>query len=358
MITFGIVGTGWRTLFFLRVAQACPDRFKVVGMVTRNPANVSAAVKAFEVPLYTSVDDLIAATKSMFMVTSVPWDVNPGLIQTLVERDMPVLSETPPARTLEEMLGLWTLVEQGAKIQVAEQYWVQPHHAARITFAHSGKLGRITQAQVSAAHGYHGISLIRRYLGLGFENAEITAKQFTAPIVQSPTRDGDQPQETIVESQQMIAHFDFGDRLGVFDFTGDQYFSYIRGQRLLVRGERGEIIDHKAVYLQDFQTPIAVTFKRQSAGLNGNLEGHYLKGIQAGESWVYRNPLAPGPLADDDIAVGTCLLKMADHIEGDDDCYSLAEACQDRYLQIMMEQALEKGQPVMTETQIWAGDLS
>ena len=37
MITFGIVGTGWRSHLFLRVAQACPDQFTCAGVVTRDP---------------------------------------------------------------------------------------------------------------------------------------------------------------------------------------------------------------------------------------------------------------------------------------------------------------------------------
>jgi predicted dehydrogenase len=35
MIRFGIVGTGWRTRFFLRVAHALSDRFEVVADVTQ-----------------------------------------------------------------------------------------------------------------------------------------------------------------------------------------------------------------------------------------------------------------------------------------------------------------------------------
>jgi hypothetical protein len=38
-IPFAIVGTGWRAEFYLRVARACPEHFKVVGLVSRgNPA--------------------------------------------------------------------------------------------------------------------------------------------------------------------------------------------------------------------------------------------------------------------------------------------------------------------------------
>ena len=354
MIRFGIVGAGWRSVFYLRIAHACPDRFKVMGVVARNPAKAAGLAERFGVPLYTSVDDLVVSAKPMFVVTSVPWSANPDILRQLAKLGMPALSETPPATTVDEMIELWSLVKQGAKIQVAEQYWLQPHHAARFSFVQSGKMGRISQVQVSVAHGYHGISLIRRFLGIGSENAEITAHSFTSPIVQGPGRDGPPTQEALVDSSQLIAWFNFGDRLGVFDFAGDQYFSYVRGQRLLVRGERGEIINDSAVYLQDFLTPIHVTFTRHSAGPNGNLEGNYLKGIQAGEEWVYRNPLAPGELSDDEIAVGTCLLKMAEYADGGDPFYFLAEACQDRYLDIMMQEALEKGQSVTTETQPWA----
>lgn len=354
MINFGIVGTGWRSEFYLRIARACPDRFRVIGMVTRDPSRPNALAERYGVPLFATVDELVGYERPLFMVTSVPWDVNPGLLAELAEKGIPALSETPPARSLEELNKVWKLVEQGAHIEIAEQYWAQPHHAARIAFAHSGKLGTISQAFVSAAHGYHGISLIRRFLGVTFENVTIQARSFHSPVMTSPGRGGILPTEEIVSAQQIMASFDFGDRLGIFDFTGEQYFSYIRNQRLMVRGERGEIIDHHAVYLQDRTTPIQVSFVRHHAGPNGNLEGNYLKGIQAGESWVYRNPLAPGELSDDEIAVGTCLLRMAESVQGGPACYSLAEACQDRYLDILLSQALQTGQAVQSETQAWA----
>ena len=37
MIRFAIVGTGWRSHFFLRTAVACPDRFEVTAVVSRTP---------------------------------------------------------------------------------------------------------------------------------------------------------------------------------------------------------------------------------------------------------------------------------------------------------------------------------
>ena len=357
MITFGIVGTGWRTEFFLRIAQACPETFTVTGIVGNTPAKTEALARRFGVRVYDSVESLVQA-KPLFVVVSVTWTANPGVLTQLATLGMPVLSETPPAASIAEMDALCALVRQGAKIQVAEQYFLQPLHATRLAFIQSGRLGRISQAQVSVAHGYHGVSLIRRLLGIGFENAKITASIFKSPIIKGPGRAGLPATEEIVESSQTIAQLDFGDRFGVFDFTGNQYFAQIRDPRVLVRGERGEIVNDTAVYLQDFTTPIRVAFIRQSAGEQGNLEGQYLRGIQAGESWVYRNPVAPARLFDDEIAIATCLLKMADHARGGDDFYSLAEACQDRYLDIAIDEAAKTGRSIQTTTQSWAPPAS
>jgi predicted dehydrogenase len=354
MINFGIIGVGWRAEFFFRIAKTCPDLFTISGIVGRTPAKAQAMADRFSVPLYSSVEELVRVSKPAFVVTSLPADVNPGVLKLLASLDMPALSETPPAMSVDEMNDLCSLVKDGAKIQVAEQYFLQPHHAARIAFAHSGKIGRVTQAQISAAHGYHGVSLIRRYLGVGFDNAKVTAMSFKSPIVKGPGRAGPPSKEEIVESEQTIAQLDFGDRLGIFDFTGSQYFACIRDPRILVRGERGEIVNDSAVYLKDFLTPIRVSFLRHSAGEHGNLEGHYLKGIQGGDEWVYRNPAAPGALYDDEIAIADCLIRMARHAEGGESFYSLADACQDRYLDIVIREAIAENRTITTSTQGWA----
>ncbi|MBZ0288804.1 MAG: Gfo/Idh/MocA family oxidoreductase, partial [Anaerolineae bacterium] len=242
MIRFGVVGTGWRTLFFLRIAHARPDLFEAVGVVTRDIERAGEWVQPYRVPLFDSLDALLAQ-KPLFVVTSLPWHVNPLVLHELADKGIPALSETPPASSTVEMDALYRRVQNGAKIAVAEQYHLHPHHVARIAFARSGKLGTITQAQVSVAHGYHGISLIRRFLGITFEDATIIAHRFVSPIVRGPDRGGLPDREEIVESEQIMAYLEFGGQLGVFDFTNDQYRSFIRKQRILVRGERGELIN-------------------------------------------------------------------------------------------------------------------
>ncbi|MBT4137568.1 MAG: Gfo/Idh/MocA family oxidoreductase, partial [Candidatus Latescibacteria bacterium] len=102
MINFGIVGTGWRAHFFLRIAKACPDRFNCVGVVTRDPQKAAPIAEQYGVKLYPALDDLLTQ-KPLFVVTSVPWPINPGLLHQLADANMPALSETPPAPTVEEM---------------------------------------------------------------------------------------------------------------------------------------------------------------------------------------------------------------------------------------------------------------
>ena len=353
-IKLAIVGGGFRAKFYLRIARALPERFAITGMLIRDAEKGATLENEWGVKTHRTLDGALAA-KPTFVVTSVPWDVNPELLRELTERGVPALSETPPAPDLDALIALHDLTEKGARIQIAEQYQFQPAHAARIALAKSGRLGTVTQAQVSACHGYHGTSLIRHLLGVQFEEATIRAMTFTSPVVAGPTPGGAPAEETIDPSAQTIAWLDFGDKLGVYDFVGDQYFSWFRTHRVLVRGERGEVHNDTLRYLEDFRTPITLDLVRHDKGHDGNLEGYYHKGITVGSEWVYTNPVAPGSLPDDEIAMADRLVRMAEYVEGGPSFSSLAEASQERYLGLLIDQsAAEGGTELRAERQVWA----
>lgn len=348
LIRFGVVGSGWRTLFFLRVARARPDLFEVAGVVSRTAERAAAVHKEWGVPGLTSLDALLAA-KPEYVVSSVPWEVNPGILRTLAERGMPVLSETPPAPDLKALLSLDAdLTMLKANVQVAEEYHLRPHHAAQLAYVAGGTLGKITHAQVSIGHGYHGISLIRRLLGIKGEACKIVGRSFRAPIVAGAGRTGPPEKETVKESVQDVVLFDFGGRTAVFDFTGDQYMGLIRDGRVLARGERGELSGTRVTYLKDAVTPITLQFTRHHQDL---LTGVALRGIQAGEAWVYRNPLEGAPLTDDEVAVGDCMLRMAVSARTGKSFYPWREGMQDHYLGLKMNEALKSGAEVVVEPQ-------
>ena len=349
MTRFAVVGAGWRAEFYLRVAAALPA-LNVTRVMTTN-AERAAEVNAFGVKTVGDYNALLEDEPD-FVVAAPAYSAVPEVIEALVARDVPVLAETPPAPTLERLQALLQKVG-GARVGVAEQYLFQPEHAARLEVVRSGLLGEVSHAQVSSAHGYHGMSLIRRYLGISFEEATVRAVRHATPAVAGPGRGGPPSEAKRVDAQQTLAVLDFGGKWAVFDFTMEQYFSWIRSSRVLVRGERGEIKDDEVRYLLDFETPAKSKLERWDLGHGGNLEGYSHRGITLGERWVYRNPFEGSRLSDDEIAVATCLEKMGEYVRGGPNMYSLAEAAQDAYLAHCVEQAVTKGEAVVTSPQSW-----
>jgi predicted dehydrogenase len=355
-IKFGIVGPGWRSLFYLRIAKACPRQFEVTGLVARNPGKGLALEKEWGIRTFRNLGQMLKATRPDFVVSSVPWGENPGALRELALAGMPALSETPPAPDLPGLSRLYRdLKKLKAKVQVAEQYFLRPMHAAQLLVAQSGLLGPVWQAQVSVAHGYHGLSLMRKFLGLKFENALISGHAFHSKVVQGPGRDGFGPKEKLVGDYHESYRLEFeargGTRLGLFDFSGAQYFSIFHHERIMLRGERGELLNEQVSHLEGHKNARHFELKR----LGGDpLDSSFLKGVQAGPRLRYRNPFAPAALGDDEIAVAACLLGMQRYLKTGKDFYSLAEGCQDHYLYLMSQKAVRTGKPVRMKKQVWA----
>lgn len=355
-IRFGVIGSGWRSGFFLEIAKQAPERFEVVGLVSRS----SEKRRGYErrgITAFADIDAMLAATRPEFVVLSVPRAVVPGMIEHLVDMGMPVLTETPPALDVDAAEELYRRVSGRGVVQVAEQYHRSPLLAAQLAIVASDRLGTITQAVVAQCHDYHGVSVMRRALGVRGEDATITASIFESPLVAGPDRSGDPIEERTVTARQITARFDFGDRLGVYDFAAEQYFSWIRANRLLVRGDRGEISDLDVRWLERYDHPVHDTIQRDVTGVGGNLEGMFLRGLRLGSDAVFDNPFMPARLSDDEIAIASMLTDMRVHIGGGPEVYSLAEASQDLYLALAMKTAAASGTPVRTTPQVWSADL-
>lgn len=356
MKRFAIIGGGWRSEFYLRVAKARPDLFEITGLVMRNPEKGRIMSERWGLPVYQSLDELLRDARPDFVVTSVSRLASSEKIMECVAAGLPVLAETPPAVDLDSMVELYNRVAAAeGRVQVAEQYWLQPHQAARLEAVRRGLLGNVSHVQISVAHGYHGVSVIRRYLGIGFENATISARSFVSPIVAGPGRGGLPPAEMTRDQKQSLAWLDFGDgRTAVFDFANSQYFGWIRSERVLVRGERGELANNELRWLPVWNKPARAALVRQATGAGSDLEGYHLKGYTLGGDWLYENPLVPARLSDDEIAVGSCLLRMAEYVAGGKSFYPLGEACQDHYLGILIDEAATSKREVASETAVWA----
>ncbi|RAK12721.1 oxidoreductase family protein [Halanaerobium saccharolyticum] len=353
-INFAVIGIGWRAEFFLRIARALPEQFEVLGVVSSRTSKREEIRNKWGLRAYQSAEELLANEKPDFVVLSISKEAAAEVILQLAESGIPILAETPPAANLSELIKLNKKLGEDYPIQIAEQYHLQPLHQAIFKLVNSGRLGEVNYARVSISHGYHAVSLLRKALGIEFENAEIEARSFEKPIVKGPDRSGAPGKREIVSKRHEFAFLDFDGKLGVYDFERDQHRSWIRSQEILIRGSEGEIKNSTLKYLKDYQTPIELELKRVEAGINQNLEGFYLKGITCGEEWLYQNPFLPARFSDDEIAVAEALVKMKDFLETGDSFYSLAEASQDQYLALMIEESFQKKEKIETQKQIWS----
>jgi hypothetical protein len=308
-IVFHILGgSGFRAQAYLQIARELPDRFRVGGMVVRNEEKRASMKRAWQIPVYGDLDSLLRSQGPPdFVVVSVSKSASAGYLHDLAQRGIPALAETPPAPDVNGLLWLHEeLTRKGARIQVAEQYPLQPMHAARQEIIRSGALGNVNQATVSFSQTYHAASLLRRMLGIGFEPATIRGMRFESPWLAGPDRGGPPTEEKLITSQRDLAWLDFGGKLGIYDFTYNQHRSWIRSNHISVRGERGELFDHRLDVMSDYATPLHLEVKRIQKGEEGNMEGHFL------------------------------------------------DASQDHYLGLMIEEAIRTGDVVQTVRQPWA----
>src|SRR5690606_3097047 len=352
-VPLAVVGAGWRAEYILRIAAALPDRFQIAGLVVRDPVQAERMQRTWGAPTFQTLEALHAHRRPDFTVLSVTPQAAPELIVQSIRAGVPVLTETPPASNVGALTALFRAVGADAPVQVAEQYHLQPLIAAQLKIARSGVLGDVRECRVSISHGYHAVSIMRRMLGIEFDDAVITASRYSTPLVGGPRRGGEPEAEVMLDAEQTFAHLDFGDCHGVYDWAPAQNRSWIRRTHLLARGERGEIDGLEVRYLKDFRTPVQYTIRRMDTGQYTNLEGHFLRGMLAGEEWVQLNPFAPVPLIDDEIAVAECLARMAEFVAGGRPFYGLAEASQDHYLGLAIDEAARTGRPVRTTPQVW-----
>lgn len=360
----GIVGSGFRARTMLRVLHALPDRFEVAGVATRNAADreslatrglVAAGLPGLPAPAYATVPELLSAGKPDLVLLTLPAGAAQPVIRELAAAGVPVLTETPAAGTVEDLTALQRLVDDGACVHVAEQYHLEPLVGAQLAVAGSGLLGTVTDAHVAVAHDYHGLSVLRRALGVTFEDAEITARRDDRRVLPSPGRAGDPDDLTPVDTVHATAWLDFGDRLGVYEFDDVQYRSWVRSPALLVRGERGELRDDVVRHVGADGQPRRSRLERVAAGGAGSHEGLFLRGYTLDGEWLYRNVSRPARLPDDELSIARIVADMADHVRrGAPAPYSVAEAAQDQYLQLEVRRAAASGERVRTRPQAWA----
>lgn len=334
---FLIVGSGWRSLFYLRIAKALPERFEVCAMLCRTAEKAERMQQEYGVRTSTSEQECIAMQPD-FVVVAVNKASIPAVCRQWAQRGFAVLCETPAALDEATLHELWALHEQGAKIQIAEQYWRYPTLERRIHLAQSGILGQTKLVRLSVAHTYHAASLARRFLGLCPQPVRITGQSWAEPVIETDSRWGliEHGAEKTFARQLFTLEFSTG-KLALVDFCSVQYHTLLRSSHTSVQGERGELFDDTLRCLDAAGVPFCRTLTPQDSPASPLR----LLAIERG-------------LSEDETAIAQLMDGMAAYQAGGAEVYPFADALEDAYLAILMEQSLAAPcVPVQSTPQPW-----
>lgn len=119
-IRFGLIGSGWRSEFFVRIAKAIPDLFELTSVLVRDKERGVEFSKKFDVPVVQNIDEL-EKTNMDYVVLCTKREAVFDYLKDLYARNIPVLCETPPSDEEKVLEEIWNYTQEHyGKIQVIE----------------------------------------------------------------------------------------------------------------------------------------------------------------------------------------------------------------------------------------------
>lgn len=349
-----LTGCGWRSQIYRRAITNLSEDFELCGILMHSEKRAKE-IEA-DTGIRTTSDFKTALDwKPDFTILCVPKPFMKQWIIRFMEAGIPVLSETPPGINVAELNELWNeKVRLNGRVQVAEQYFLQPYYSAVQNIIDSGILGEISNVNISAIHGYHCMSIFRKFLNIGFENCTISGTRHHFPVTKTRDRSGWHETGELLSTTRDRADMVFENgKTAFFDFDGQHYFSPIRSRRWTIQGARGEIQNDIVCYLNSKNQVVTEKMYREDDGIN-NIDGWSHMYISFRGERIYENPFYGLRINDDEIAVTDLLLGMKNYVQTGVEVYSLRDGLQDAYLDFMREEAIITGKSVTTEKQSWA----
>lgn len=349
-LSFIIVGSGYRAMFYVRIARMHPEQFELKYMLCRSEEKAERLAREQGVPTTVSWE-MCADSRPDFVVVAVNKDSIADVASEWIMRGYPVVTETPAGVSVEKLKMLWDLkVNHGGRIMVCEQYHRYPVLAGGLKAIDEGKLGDPYAVYLSVAHDYHGTSLIRRMLRIGSEPVKMRGSRYELPVTETDSRYGEITDGRVAKKfrDHVIMEFASG-KTAFYDFSGVQYHSYIRSRHLTVQGQDGEWSDTILRYVNEDHLPEKEYLLPYLPSRYRELETEELRTLCG--SW---RPELLLEQAQDEYAMATMLYDMRDYLAGGDEVYPLAEALEDAYLwKLMQEAAANPGKEILSEKMPW-----
>ena len=337
MLSYVIVGSGYRAEYFGRVARTWPEQFRAL-FLCRSEAKAAKLERDTGVPAVVTAEAAEAFGPD-FVVVAVDRGHVADVAEEWIARGYPVVTETPVGDTEDKLARLQRLAEGGARIVCCEQYHRQPILAAGLEAVREGLIGAPQTVYISLVHDYHAASLIRRALMVGNERYTLRAARRVSDAVETDSRYGAilDGRVTGEVRDQALVTFESG-KTAIYDFAPLQYRSYIRARHITVRGERGEWSDATLYGLDGQNRPWRRALTPELPEKYRCLDTQYLRDLR--KAW--RGELFLDTLQDE-YAIATILLDMGEYLAGGPSPYPLWEAVEDARFWLRLRQAAEEG---------------
>ena len=231
-IRVAIIGTGKRSFAFYGPVIKQLQGVQLVSAWGRSRDSAQRLGESLDVPSYTDLDQLIRETSPQIGVVSVNYGANGQVGLMAVEHGLHVLLETPIAHKLSEADAIIEAARQrNLKIEIAEQFYRRPLEQIKLALIASGLFGRVhTSFNDFAGHGYHGISVMRSYLGFDARPVQVVGAVRDYPLEACYSRLAGNYVPRNETQEHGIIELDDG-RLGIFHWTSVAYDSPIRWWR-------------------------------------------------------------------------------------------------------------------------------
>jgi predicted dehydrogenase len=323
------------------------------------------------------MDRLVAETSPEMGIVSVADEANGTVGLLAVEHGLHVLLETPIAHKLSQADAIIQAAHRrGLKVEVAEQFHRRPLEQLKLKLIACGLFGRIyTAFNDFAGHGYHGVSVLRSYLGFDARPLQVVGAVQQARLQAHWARLSGNFEARLETQEHGIITFEDG-RLGIFHWTDVAYDSALRWWRssrfLAEKGMGisigiGNQLDEQLTLLSpDGQAPLFITVERQYERIDGGALVAMLAHCPDPHCPTVRwdNPFKPAVQGhgrqwhDDEIGVAGCIMSLVNAIRnGTDPSYGALQARLDQEITLAIRKSARgNGQPVHLPLQVSEAD--
>ncbi len=336
MLSYVIVGSGYRAEYFGRIARTYPNLFRAMYLCrSQEKAELMKAHTGCEAAV--GVDACLSFRPDFIVIAVDRAHVADTAFEWL-DRGFPVMTETPVGDTPEKLRELWRRGQAGAKIVCLEQYHRYPILAAGLEAVGCGLIGTPYSAYLSLMHDYHAASLIRKALEAGPETPyTLRGMRQTQDVTESDSRYGAILDGRISQAQRDMVHISFAaGQEAIYDFCPVQYRSFIRSRHITVRGSRGEWSDTQVLYLDGENRPQRLALMPLIPEKYRWLDTQALRDRR--RSW---NADLALDTVQDEFAIASMLLDMEEYLSGGPSPYPLREALEDAYFWLLLEEAVK-----------------